>query len=198
MTCGAPSPLFARLLSWCGSWTCLALGVAWGFAEGTLWFIVPDLIITFAAVFSVKQSLRQIGAVLAGSLAAGMVMYWLGAQHAAAARNLVAAVPFVSAHMTAVVDAGFARDGVWSMLHGPLSGIPYKVYAVYAPSYVALLPFVLVSVPARLMRLVASWALFAAGGALARRWIAAWPRAALVVYALYWSAVYAWYWFAIS
>jgi hypothetical protein len=91
-----------------------------------------------------------------------------------------------------------ARDmevyGAWGLCKGPMSGIPYKVYAVEAPPRVGMGAFLAASVPARLERLLLSWVLFAAAGLLAppreprgRRWL-------LGAYVAYWVAVYAFYW----
>jgi hypothetical protein len=77
---------------------------------------------------------------------------------------------------------------------GPASGIPYKVYAVQAPGYTSLGPFLLVSAPARLERLMLTWVLFALAGALLRKHVRRRPSVAVTAYAVYWLAVYAYYW----
>src|SRR5436190_634460 len=59
--------------------------VAWGFAEATLFFIVPDVLITLIALFSFKKSalamlLATLGAVVGGAL---MFQWALASSYAA-------------------------------------------------------------------------------------------------------------------
>ena len=67
---------------------------------------------------------------------------------------VVQSVPFVMPKMVVAVQADYARLGVWALLQGPVSGIPYKLYAVAAPAHMSYAPLLLVSVPARLGRFV--------------------------------------------
>lgn len=170
------------------------IGLAWGFAEATFFFIVPDLVITLAVLSSFKLAARHLGAVLAGSIAGGILMYWAALAHPDMMPQAVMGVPFVNQAMFETVRTDFSSHGVWALCLGPLSGIPYKVYAVVAPAYAGLISFALVSVPARIERLVASLALFALVGWLSRKF---WPGRARVtfgVYIVYWLVVYGYYW----
>lgn len=169
----------------------IALALSWGFAEGTLFFLLPDLLLSLVAIFRPRRALLHILAIVAGALLAGGVMFtW--SMHSPGARTAVARVPFVSAAMFEHADRDFRRFGLWAASKGPLSGIPYKVYAVEAPVHSALWPFLLVSVPARLWRLLLVWAGFAATGMLLRRW----QRLGLApgLHAGFWILVYAVYW----
>lgn len=172
----------------------LRLALAWGWAEGTLFFLVPDLVLTLTAMFSFRQALRQTAAVLAGSLAAGAMMFTWARHDAPRAQAAVMAVPFVKPAMREKVRADFAAHGAWALVRGPLSGIPYKLYAVEAPAQVGLPAFLLASIPARLERLVSGLALFGAAGWLLRRKIAAHPRRTAALHAAYWAVVYGFYW----
>lgn len=187
-----PSPLGKA--SWILRGPGLGLGLLWGFAEGTLFFIIPDLVITFAALFSFKQSLKQLGVVLAGSLLGGWILFSLAARDYPVARKAVAGVPFVTQRMFQATRSDYETSGVWALCKGPLSGIPYKVYAVEAPGHASLLPFLLVSIPGRLERLAITWVLFAGVGLALRKRIARRPGWAVLGYGLYWIAVYAYYW----
>ena len=181
-------------VSWIVRGPGLGLGFLWGFAEGTLFFIIPDLVITVAALFSFKQSLKQLGVVLAGSLLGGWVVFSLAARDYPAARKAVAGVPFVSERMFQVTRSDYETSGVWALCKGPLSGIPYKVYAVEAPGHASLLSFLSVSIPGRLERLVITWVLFAGVGLALRKPIARHVGLAVLGYGLYWISVYAYYW----
>lgn len=187
-----PSPLGKS--SWILRGPGLGLGLLWGFAEGTLFFIIPDLVITFTALFSFKQSLKQLAVVLAGSLLGGWILFSLAARDYPAARKAVDGVPFVSERMFEATRSDYETSGVWALCKGPLSGIPYKVYAVEAPGHASLLSFLLVSIPGRLERLAITWVLFAGVGLALRKRIARFPGWAVLGYGLYWIAVYAYYW----
>jgi hypothetical protein len=51
------------------------LGFLWGFAEGTLFFIIPDVLLSWAALTGARCGFRIPGAILAGSIVAGLCMY---------------------------------------------------------------------------------------------------------------------------
>ncbi len=179
---------------WLLSSRALWAALLWGFAEGTLFFLVPDIFLTATALFSVRRSLLQMGAVVVGSLAAGALMFSMAANNPEAARNAVLQVPFVGQPMFDRVERDFRSSGVWALCKGPMSGVPYKVYAVKAPTYSPWWLFLLVSIPARLERLVITWAMFSCAGILLRKnsWFR--PIQALVGHALYWMGIYTYYW----
>jgi len=74
-------------------------GFAWGFAEATLFFIVPDVLLTLVALFSFRRSARLLACILLGALTGGAIMFYLGAKDPAQARQVVLRVPFVSQAM---------------------------------------------------------------------------------------------------
>lgn len=182
-------------------WRALLLGRAglwaaaiWGFAEGTLFFIVPDMLLTLTALFGFRAAWRQAVLVVAGSLVAGALLFAWAAKTPESATRVVQAVPFVRPAMVDKVRADYTEAGATALLRGPLSGIPYKLYAVEAPGRVSLPVFLLVSVPARLERLVVGLLLFGVAGWWLRQRIAAAPGWAVTAHAVYWVAVYACYW----
>jgi hypothetical protein len=172
-------------------WPGTLLALLWGFAEGTLFFILPDVLLSFTALFRPRRALVQTGAIVAGAVLAGAMMFTWSAQ-GAGARNAVARVPLVSPAMFERADRDFRQFGLWGMSRGPVRGIPYKVYAAEAPAHFTLWPFLLVTVPARLWRLLAVWLGFAAVGVILRKL----GRASLApaLHALFWIATYLVYW----
>lgn len=169
-----------------------ALAFFWGLAEGTVFFLLPDTLLTASALGSFRKALRHCLWALAGALAAGALLHAHARRDPTAARSLVLKVPFVRPAMIDAVDAAYARRGPAAVLTGPLRGIPYKVYAVRAPAQgVGLGAFLLASVPARLVRFVLMAAL-AAGVSralgLSRR------RVAWALWAGLWAAGYGFYW----
>jgi hypothetical protein len=55
------------------------LAAAWGLAEATLFFLVPDILITWVALTSLRRALLSSLWVLAGALAGGCLMHLSGA-----------------------------------------------------------------------------------------------------------------------
>jgi hypothetical protein len=170
------------------------LGFLWGFAEGTLFFIIPDVLLSWASLTGAKCGFKILGAILAGSLVAGVCMYAWAASQPELSRSVVASVPFVRAKMFDKVQEDYRAQGISGMLKGPGSGIPYKVYAVLAPPVSNPITFALISIPARLERLVTSWLLFTALGWFFGRWIRNHPRLTAAFFAAFWMITYALYW----
>ena len=172
-----------------------AFAFFWGVAEGSVFFLLPDTLLTATALGSFRKALRQCLWALVGALVAGFFLHAHARRDPTAARNLVLKVPFVRPTMIDAVDAVYARRGAAAVLMGPLRGIPYKIYAVRAPVQgIGLGAFLLVSVPARLARFVAMAALAAGvsrllGSSRRRAAWALWAGLWAVGYGLYWAGV---------
>ena len=128
----------------------------WGFAEATLFFIVPDVWLTLIAVRrGLRPALLACGWALAGALAGGLAMYAWGAFDPATARGVLETLPAIDRDMIDGVRSALRDDGAAAVFFGPLKGVPYKIYAVEASAAgVGLLAFLAVSIPARLFRFV--------------------------------------------
>jgi len=170
------------------------LGFLWGFAEGTLFFIIPDLLLSWASLTGAKCGFKILGAILAGSLVAGLCMYTWAASQPDLSRSVVISIPFVRAKMFDRVQQDYRDQGISGMLRGPGSGIPYKVYAVLAPPVTNPAVFVLISIPARVERLVLSWLAFTSLGWVFQRWMRNHPRITTVLFLTFWIITYASYW----
>ncbi len=132
-----------------------ALAFAWGLAEATVFFIVPDVLLTFLARERLRDGLTAALYALAGALLGGWSMYRIGETWAAEARQWLDAVPAISSGMIARVAESLHTQGLTAVLLGPLSGTPYKLYALEAPGAgIGLVDFLAISVPARLGRFV--------------------------------------------
>lgn len=172
----------------------LWLGVLWGFAEGTLFFIVPDVIITLIALFSFRGSVRCMLAVLLGALIGGTLLYVLAAADPDQIIATVNGVPFVTDPMFGAAQDKYRQYGAWGILAGPASGIPFKVYAVLAPEYISFWSFLLASIPARLGRFIITGAAFAAIGFAVRHRSQDCVGRLFIGHGLFWSAVCFYYW----
>jgi hypothetical protein len=172
----------------------LWLGLLWGLAEATLFFIVPDVLLTLIALFSFRRSARVLACILIGALAGGMIMFYFGRKDQAQAKAIVLQVPFVSARMFDATQQSFQRHGIWALTKGPGNGIPYKVYCVLANRYSGLALFLVVSVLARLERFALFWLIAGTMGLIFRRNIRRQPKVTVAVHACIWIAGYALYW----
>jgi hypothetical protein len=173
----------------------LAVSAVWGFAEGSLFFVVPDVVFTLVAAFRPKRALVHIACAAAGALVAGALMFAWSAHDPESARAAVAAVPKVGTTMVERTDARLREVGARALFDRPLAGVPYKVYAVLAPKYFTLPEFLGASLLARIERFAPSWFAFALlSVAITRRVGERW-RLVIGIHATFWIAVYGYYWF---
>lgn len=181
-----------------GSRTAAAVAVGWGFAEATLFFVVPDVWIGVLALFSRRAGLRAVAWAVMGALIGGAVMYGVGARlESERSARLLDAVPAISPAMIERVEEETRERGAASMILGPLRGTPYKIYARTAGLQERSLAAVLLwTVPARGIRFVAIALLAAGCGWLARRLIGRQTGWLLGLYVLAWTAFYAGYFWA--
>lgn len=108
------------------------VGFGWGFAEGLFFFIVPDVFVSFATLFSFRAGVAAWMASIAGSVVAVFLLYLLmvaGGQDYAA---FLVALPGIS---TELVSRLFGEIGAQGLPYTPLfmlSGVPLKVWAAGA------------------------------------------------------------------
>jgi membrane protein DedA with SNARE-associated domain len=165
----------------------------WGFAEATLFFLVPDIWLTLLAVKRGRRpALLGCFAALAGALLGGLAMYGWGAADPATARAALDYVPAIDPAMIGGVRETLQQEGIAAVFLGPLMGVPYKIYAVEAgASGIGLAAFLAVSIPARLMRFLllalGAWAI----SSTLSRYMALLSRIALLAGG--WMAFYAVY-----
>jgi membrane protein YqaA with SNARE-associated domain len=169
----------------------LAAGL-WGFAEATLFFVVPDVLLSATALRNPRSALRGCAIATLGAMIGGAVMYHWGATRPEVAVPIVAAVPAVGTAMMENAAAAMHERGVIAPILGPLTATPYKVYAVQAAAAgIPLWLFMVISPIARLPRFLLA-TLLAAGAARAL------PRASsrtlFGIWAATWIAIYAFLW----
>ena len=175
----------------------VAAGVAWGFAEGTLFFVVPDVLISRTALLSWRRALLQAVAASAGAVLAGALLITWAARAPVAAQTVVRQVPFVRESMFEAAAAGLAAGAFGGLVRGSFSGIPYKVFAVEAPGHVAAMPFVVASGPARILRFLLA-VMCSALAAMLLRWLTPVSTTGLrVAHAAAWLVFYAYYWMTV-
>ena len=136
------------------------IALFWGLAEATIFFIVPDVLLTVVATRNVKLAGKLCIWTLAGALLGGTIMFAWGQRNIETAEAMLLRVPAISFKMVRDIETQVAEKGAMATFTGPLTGKPYKIYAVEAgaETEVSFLAFLLISVPARILRfLLLSW-----------------------------------------
>lgn len=127
--------------------------LAWGFAEATLFFIVPDVLLSWFALRSRKFALLACLWAAAGALLGGTVLWFMGNENPQPIREVFNYLPAITANMISDVRAQIEEIGLVALFVGPLVGTPYKIYALETASLgYGLGIFLLISLPARLLR----------------------------------------------
>ena len=131
----------------------LVLAIAWGLAEATFFFIVPDVLLTLIACRALKPAMRATVAALVGALAGGALMCAFGSREPGSARAFLDHVPAISPNLINRVAGQISQSGLLAVLLGPLKGIPYKIYAVeWGAQNKNITALLLISIPARYIR----------------------------------------------
>jgi len=129
------------------------LAALWGFAEATLFFIVPDVLLSWLGLRSRRSALVASGYALVGALLGGVLMYSWGVRDLTAARSVLVRLPGVDFALLDLARHQLHAFGVLALFQGALGGVPYKTYAIQAAAEdVGLTLFLAVSVFARWLR----------------------------------------------
>ena len=134
----------------------IAAAAGWGVAEATLFFFVPDVLLTYVVMrFGLRAGLRLALIAAAAASITGIGM-WLWASHdPETARQVMLMVPAIGPDLLARAHDEIASNWPLHLFTGAMTGVPYKLYAVEAgAAHLNPLLFALVSFPARLTRFV--------------------------------------------
>jgi membrane protein YqaA with SNARE-associated domain len=168
------------------------LAFLWGLAEATLFFIVPDVLLSLLALKDRSRAWVASGYAIAGALVGGGLMYHWAAHDAEHVRSLLVALPAISPELLEQVRQQLDSLGYASLFVGAFSGVPYKIYATEASA--AALPlatFLVLTIPARALRFLLVVALV---NWIAQRWTMDLKPTTRAVLALTcWVLFYGWY-----
>lgn len=172
----------------------LMLACAWGLAEATFFFIVPDVLLTLIACRALRPALKATVAALVGALVGGAMMYAFGVHQPGVARDFLDRVPAISPALITRVADQINESGLLAVMLGPLKGIPYKIYAVeWGSIHGSFVKFLLISVPARYVRFflasVSARAIARAISPVTHRRV----RVEVAILALFWVTFYGFY-----
>ncbi|GAB5387204.1 MAG: hypothetical protein Alpg2KO_01720 [Alphaproteobacteria bacterium] len=129
----------------------------WGLAEATVFFIVPDVLISWVvARHGLAAGLRACMMALIGAVGGGALLYLCAMMFPAGISSLMQHIPAITPATVEAANGLVAMHGwLTGMTLGSLQGIPYKLFAIQAAETgPALLSFMLVSLPARALRFV--------------------------------------------
>lgn len=127
----------------------------WGLAEATCFFIVPDVWLSTAGRKILRIGLVACVYSLVGALIGGLLMFFWGVYDQISANKFLERIPAINIEMINRVNDDLTVKGLIAVVLGPLSGTPYKIYAVQAGELgISVWGFMLVSIPARLIRFI--------------------------------------------
>jgi membrane protein YqaA with SNARE-associated domain len=125
----------------------------WGFSEATLFFIIPDVLLSAVALRSGKKAMIACCYSLVGALIGGSILYAWGTSLPAKSAQIIEQVPAIDQQMMREVRESLTTDGLIAMVLGPARGIPYKIYAITANQVgISYFAFLSASIPARFLR----------------------------------------------
>jgi hypothetical protein len=163
---------------------------AWGMAEAVLWFVVPDVFLTWVAMRrGVRPALRLSLVAVAGAIGGGLLVYGWGAAMPEAGATAMAALPGIDAAMVEEVRGEVAASGNMALLSGPRQAQPYKLYALAAGDLgTSAVTLALWTVPGRAFRFVISSLGTGLVATVARRFVG--EQWLVAGWAATWTAIY--------
>jgi membrane protein YqaA with SNARE-associated domain len=185
------STWYGRLCNHANSKWPLSIGFVWGFAEGTAFFIVPDVYLGFVALLHGKRGLWAMISGIIGAMVGGSLMYSLAMRDVSTVNLFLDRIPLINADMISEIANKMQRGGLITMVNGPLRGIPYKVYAVQAGGQaLPYLSFLVFTILARLERLLPVTLLAGVFGKRFKNFVEQHTLFVVVMYALLWGIIY--------
>jgi membrane protein YqaA with SNARE-associated domain len=130
------------------------IAFVWGFAEATLFFIIPDVALSVIVLKGIDVGLEACFYALAGALTGGTIMFYWGRADIEKVTRILTTIPAIRSKDVEEVRSDLQKSGIIAILLGPFFGIPYKIYAVYAHLITSIFYFLLISIPARVVRFV--------------------------------------------
>jgi len=129
------------------------IGLIWGFSEATLFFLVPDIWLTWVVLHHEEYSKPTYLWTLIGAMLGGTLMYLWGMSRPNQVTALLDKVPAISENLIATSAMNLNDSSFLAMLTGSFSGTPYKLYASQAyQANLSLISFLAITIPARLAR----------------------------------------------
>lgn len=172
----------------------LTVCAGWGLAEATLFFIVPDVMISLVALYHPRRALQAAAVALAGALVGGALLYGAAQANPTATLRMVERVPAISTPMIELAGEEIHDRGGMAIVVAPAKGTPYKIYAAewsrQDRSWWTLLAWTL---PARAIRFFGAAIGAALAGLILRRLLPHRPDLWITPHVALWIVIYASY-----
>lgn len=174
-------------------------GFWWGLAEGLFFFIVPDVYVSFAALFSLRAGAMAWVFSIAGSLVAVTVVYLIMAFLGLDYLVFVDRIPGIPESMISGVNNMLSIDGLPYTPLLVLTGVPLKLFSATAFSLGMPLASVLLwTLFARVVRIAPTYIVTAMVRLTLGRWIDTHVAAWLAFFVIAWFAFYVFYFVAVA
>jgi hypothetical protein len=174
-------------------------GFWWGLAEGLFFFIVPDVYISFAAIFSLRAGAVAWLFSIAGSVAAVGIIYLLVSILNFDYLAFLEGIPGISSPLIEQVARRLADEGLPYTPFLAAGGVPLKLYAALASSLgLGLGSMLLWTVFARLVRIAPTFAVVATTRLLFRGRIDAHASLWCALLGLFWLGFYVFYFLRVT
>jgi membrane protein YqaA with SNARE-associated domain len=161
----------------------------WGFAEATLFFVVPDVLLSAIALRDQRTAVRASFAAVLAAMIGGTLMYFWGAHQPETAQKIVSSLPAIGPGVMTHARDGMVNQGPLAIVLGPLTATPYKTYALQASAVgMPYWLFLLITPIARLPRFLMVSLLAGAFARMAGRWLSI--RAMYAIWFVAWLGVY--------
>jgi hypothetical protein len=169
-------------------------GFWWALAEGLFFFIVPDVYISFATLFSLRAGALAWFFSIAGSAIAVVVIYILAAMLGLDYVSFLDWIPGISEPLIHRVGQQLAAEGLPYTPLLVMAGVPLKLYVAHAFSLELSLGSVLLwTVFARIVRIAPTFAIIGAMRLLFGRRIDARAGVWCALLGIFWLAFYVFY-----
>lgn len=116
-------------------WPGKIVAAVWAFADATVFFIVPDIWLTYVGLKHGTFAALLAGLfVTLGGVIGGLALFFFASSEPAEARNILLMLPAVNAEALQDARALLARWDAIAVVGNPYSLMPFKVLAVEAPA----------------------------------------------------------------
>lgn len=182
---------YAKIQNWLRSPAAIRIAFLWGLAEATFFFIVPDVFFAFSALMVPLYGLGLGVVSIAGTVVGGLILFQLAQANPALMEQFLIHIPGIPLTMVHSVHADLHMRGFQALLLAPLDGLPYKTFAVGAGIiHMDLVQFLLVTIPARLERVILVWLIAAGLGKICRTSIKSHTKPWVIGYVVFWVLFY--------
>jgi len=171
------------------NWPWDLIAFVWGLAEATVFFIAPEVLVSWLALGNPLRALRAAFFALIGGIIGITILYLWGGRDPFSAMALLSAVPGVGQAALESAEEALLNGWPAAVAGGVFSLAAGKAQAIYAQSLgIGLLPFLAVYALARAVRLLLAGCLTLCIGALLQCLL---PRRVVVaLWMLAWGAFY--------